>query len=56
MRRSSSTFSAIAELEEVRRGCRLLKADRFSGRINEIMASYDRCDEGDYLFVIGEKE
>lgn len=48
-----STFSSLADPEEVRSGCEKLEQDISSGRIEEIITSYAH-DKGDYLFVIAE--
>jgi len=54
VRRGISTFSSLADPEEVERGCRQLAEDIESGRINEVTQGYE-TDDGDYLFVIEKK-
>jgi SAM-dependent methyltransferase len=53
-RQGSSTFSSLADPEEVKRGCDLLKADIRSGRIIKITEAY-HTNIGDYVFVIASK-
>lgn len=51
VRLGSSTFSSLADLDEVKEGCARLKADISSGRIYQIIKSYD-SHEGDYMFGV----
>jgi hypothetical protein len=55
VRAGISTFAALAEPSEVEDGCRKLSQDIASGRIVEVIAGYQHV-QGDYLFVVGEKE
>lgn len=55
LRMSMSTFAALAESREVEEGCNLLEADIHSGRIYQVIDSYDVKEEGDYLFITGNK-
>ena len=55
VRMGISTFAAWAESDEIEEGCRRLEKDIQSGRINELIASYETKEGGDYLFVIGHK-
>jgi SAM-dependent methyltransferase len=55
VRAGISTFAALADAAEVGDGCRKLSQDIESGRIAEVIATY-RHAQGDYLFVVGEKE
>lgn len=54
IRQGSSTFSSLADFEEIKRGCDLLDADIRSGRIHKVMEAYNR-NNGDYLFVTASK-
>lgn len=54
VRRGISSFSALANQEEVEQGLSILSKDIQSGKIKQIIQSYDN-DLGDYLFVIAEK-
>jgi ubiquinone/menaquinone biosynthesis C-methylase UbiE len=55
VRAGISTFAALAETAEVEAGCRRLLQDIQSGRIARMIAR-DQHTQGDYLFVVGEKE
>jgi SAM-dependent methyltransferase len=55
VRSGISTFAALADAAEVQDGCRRLSQDIQSGRLAEVMAGYQQA-QGDYLFVISEKE
>ena len=55
MRMGISTFAAWAKSDEIEEGCRRLEKDIQCGRINELIASYETKEGGDYLFVIGHK-
>lgn len=50
VRSGISTFSMLAEHEEVQSGCDRLSLDIRSGRIEEVMGAY-ASDQGDYTFV-----
>ncbi|WP_400077759.1 class I SAM-dependent methyltransferase [Winogradskyella sp. R77965] len=54
IRHGISSFSALANLEEVETGLETLRIDIDSGKIDEIIKSYEN-DFGDYLYIIGEK-
>jgi ubiquinone/menaquinone biosynthesis C-methylase UbiE len=54
VRAGISTFAVLAEASEVEEGCRKLSQDMASGRIAEVIASYQQA-QGDYLFVVAEK-
>lgn len=54
IRHGISSFSALANIEEVESGLATLRADINSGRIKEIIKSYEN-DFGDYLYIIGDK-
>ncbi len=54
IRHGISSFSALANKEEVENGLALLKVDIKSGKINEIIKSYNN-DFGDYLYINGKK-
>jgi len=54
IRHGISSFSAIANLEEVNKGLAALRGDIHSGKINQIIRSYIN-DLGDYLYIIGQK-
>jgi SAM-dependent methyltransferase len=54
IRNGISSFRAVAHSEEVEKGLSKLKSDIDSGKIKEVMQSYEN-DGGDYLFVIAEK-
>ncbi|MEM7086113.1 MAG: class I SAM-dependent methyltransferase [Bacteroidota bacterium] len=55
IRQGISSFSSLANGNEVAQGLSALKKDIDSGKINEIIRSYEN-DFGDYLFVIGKKQ
>jgi SAM-dependent methyltransferase len=55
VRAGISTFSVLANPDEVEAGCQRLEADVQSGRIAEVMAAY-RHDRGDYLFVVADRQ
>ena len=50
VRKGISTFSDLANLEEVERGLILLRQDIESGKVNEIIDSYEN-QKGDYLLL-----
>jgi ubiquinone/menaquinone biosynthesis C-methylase UbiE len=52
VRNGISSFSSLANREEVEKGLLALRKDMDSGKIDEIRASFDN-NEGDYLFIIG---
>lgn len=52
IRHGISSFSSLANRTEVEKGLSELRKDIDSGKINEIIQSYEN-DFGDYLFVIG---
>lgn len=54
VRSGISSFSALANADEVHRGLEALKADINSGEIHKIIRSYENT-WGDYLFIIGKK-
>ncbi|BAO76712.1 class I SAM-dependent methyltransferase [Winogradskyella sp. PG-2] len=54
IRHGISSFSALANLEEVETGLAQLRKDIDSGKINTIINSYEN-NLGDYLYIIGEK-
>lgn len=54
VRNGASSFSVIADPEEVAAGLQLLEADITSGKIAEVMKQYEN-DLGDYLFLVAEK-
>jgi SAM-dependent methyltransferase len=54
VRAGISFFAMQDDQPEVEEGCRALAADIASGKIAEVMASYQH-DRGDYLFVIAGK-
>ncbi|WP_298417244.1 class I SAM-dependent methyltransferase [uncultured Kordia sp.] len=55
IRNGISSFSLLANKEEVEKGLKLLEKDINSGEINSIMNSYKNRD-GDYLFILSQKE
>jgi ubiquinone/menaquinone biosynthesis C-methylase UbiE len=55
VRAGISTFAALADAAEVQDGCRRLSQDIQSGCIARVIARYQHT-QGDYLFVVGEKE
>lgn len=54
IRHGISSFSALANIDEVEQGLNNLRADIDSGKINEIIKSYEN-KHGDYLYIIAEK-
>lgn len=54
VRSGISSFSSLANMEEVENGLSALEKDLASGKIEEIIKNYDN-NKGDYLFVIGGK-
>ena len=54
IRHGISSFSNLANSEEVQRGLKSLAEDIKKGIIADIMASYPQ-DAGDYMFLIGRK-
>jgi ubiquinone/menaquinone biosynthesis C-methylase UbiE len=54
VRRGISSFAAVANAEEVERGLIHLAADIESGKVKDVIERYSNQD-GDYLFVVGEK-
>jgi len=54
VRHGISSFSSLAHRTEVEQGLSQLRSDIDSGKINEIIKSYEN-DLGDYVFVIGRK-
>jgi len=54
VRHGISSFSALANIEEVEMGLDVLRADIDSGKIDEIIKSYEN-NFGDYLYIIGKK-
>lgn len=54
VRKGISSFSVLSNAAEVEEGLKKLEADIETGRIKQVMASYEH-DEGDYLFVKIEK-
>ncbi|HET8803128.1 MAG TPA: class I SAM-dependent methyltransferase [Aequorivita sp.] len=52
IRHGISSFSSLANREEVERGLSKLRKDIDNGNINEIIKSYEN-DDGDYLYIIG---
>lgn len=54
IRNGISSFSSLANRTEVEQGLRNIKSDIDSGKINEIIDSFDN-DLGDYLYIIGKK-
>ena len=53
IRHGISSFSALANLEDVERGLATLRKDIDSGKIDDIKNTY-KNNLGDYLFIIGE--
>jgi SAM-dependent methyltransferase len=53
VRAGISTFAALADPDEVERGCRLLAEDLRTGRIRKVAEDCE-SGQGDYLFVVGE--
>jgi ubiquinone/menaquinone biosynthesis C-methylase UbiE len=54
VRNGISSFSFLANRDEVEKGLMELKRDIASGKINDVKESYQN-NEGDYLFIIGQK-
>ena len=54
IRHGISSFSALANFDEVENGLASLRQDIDSGKINEIIKSYEN-NLGDYLYIIAEK-
>jgi SAM-dependent methyltransferase len=54
IRNGISSFSALANKEEVENGLNKLETDIHSGKINEVIQSYEN-ELGDYLYLIGQK-
>ncbi|WP_224998772.1 class I SAM-dependent methyltransferase [Cesiribacter sp. SM1] len=54
VRRGISSFSALANQQEVEAGLLALRKDVDSGEISSVIASYQN-NEGDYLFIAGQK-
>lgn len=54
VRRGISTFTSLANAEEIKAGCKRLSADISSCRIADVMETY-KHDKGDYLFVVAGK-
>lgn len=55
VRQGISSFSSLANKDEVEFGLSQIQQDMESGKIDEIMKSYGN-GPGDYLFIIGKKE
>ncbi|CAI8007902.1 Demethylmenaquinone methyltransferase [Geodia barretti] len=55
VRRGISTFSTLADPEELESGCARLQQDIDSGKITEVAESF-RHEGGDYVFVVASKE
>lgn len=53
IRHGISSFSALAHTSEIKNGLGRLRKDIDSGKINNIITSYEN-DLGDYLYIIGE--
>jgi c-di-AMP phosphodiesterase-like protein len=54
IRKGISSFSSLANKDEVERGLQLLSNDIGSGKINEVINNYSN-DQGDYLFIYSKK-
>lgn len=54
IRSGISSFSALANLDEVKRGLLELRQDIDNGQFPEIKADYEN-EEGDYLFITAKK-
>ena len=54
VRQGISSFSDLANADEVRRGLRLLESDIASGAIESVIRSY-KNESGDYVFVAAQK-
>jgi len=55
VRNGISSFSHLANQEEVEKGLKLLEKDINSNKIHTIMRNYENRD-GDYLFILSQKE
>jgi len=55
IRKGISSFSALANIEEVKQGLVSLTEDLKSGKFKEVQSEYNN-DNGDYLFIIAEKK
>ena len=55
LRKNISTFAALADPDEVEKGCSLLREDIHSGRAQQVIKSYRNKTDGDYIFIIGKK-
>ena len=53
VRAGISTFSSLADADEVEQGCEQLARDIASGKINAVRNRYD-AQTGDYVFVVAE--
>ncbi|MFT5765863.1 MAG: SAM-dependent methyltransferase [Saprospiraceae bacterium] len=54
IRNGISSFSALANKEEVEKGLLQLEGDIASGKIDDVIQSYEN-DMGDYLYIVGQK-
>lgn len=54
IRHGISSFSALANLDEVKKGLAQLRRDIDSGEINSVIKSYEN-NIGDYLYIIAKK-
>ncbi len=54
VRQGISSFSSLANADEVEKGLKILKEDIASGKITDIIKKYENTD-GDYLFIIVKK-
>lgn len=54
IRHGISSFSSLANQEEVKKGLAALRKDIDSGHIDEVVKSYEN-ELGDYLYIIGKK-
>jgi ubiquinone/menaquinone biosynthesis C-methylase UbiE len=54
VRNGISSFSALANRQEVEKGLLELRKDIDNGKINDVIESFQN-NEGDYLFIIGQK-
>lgn len=52
IRHGISSFSALANIDEVEKGLKVLQKDLDSGKIDEIIKSYEN-ELSDYLFIVG---
>ncbi|MBL6447780.1 class I SAM-dependent methyltransferase [Fulvivirga sp. 29W222] len=55
IRQGISSFSSLANAVEVEAGLRQLKDDVISGKVKEVIESFEN-DLGDYLFIMGQKK